>query len=81
LHRGPYYRITEHGYVYRIAAAGNPALNDPNSPTISVTAPDKTKTYSYEKLATDNPGDGDGEGGDLGGPGGDGGAEGGGADG
>jgi hypothetical protein len=81
LHRGPYYRITEDGYVYRIAAPGNPALNDPNAATFSITAPDGSKTYIYEKIAIDDPGDGDGAGGDLGGAGGDGGAEGGAADG
>jgi hypothetical protein len=80
LHQGPYYRIAENGYVYRIAAPGNPALSDPNAPTISITAPDGSKTYIKE-IATDDPGDGDGEGGDLGGTGGDGGAEGGAADG
>jgi hypothetical protein len=77
LHQGPYYRIAENGYVYRIAAPGNPALNDPNTATISITAPDKSKIYLNEKLATDDPGGGDGEGGDLSDPGGGGGAEGG----
>jgi hypothetical protein len=81
LHRGPYYKVTENGYVYRISAPSNPAINDPNAATISVTAPDKSKSYIYEKLATDDPGDGDGEGGDLSDAGGGGGAEGGAADG
>lgn len=81
LHRGPYYSITENGYVYRIAAPGNPALNDPDAATISITAPDKTKIFINLKIAMDDPGDGDGGGGDLGGTGGDGGAEGGAADG
>lgn len=78
LHQGPYYRITENGYVYRIAATGNPAFNDPNAATMSITAPDKSKVYIYQKIATDDPADGEGEEGDLGG---DGGAEGGAADG
>lgn len=81
LHRGPYYKITERGYVYRIAALGNPALNDLNAATISITAPDGNKTYINETIATDDPGDGDGQGGDLGDAGGTGGAEGGAADG
>ena len=80
LHRGPYYRIAENGYIYRIAAPGNPALNDSNAATISITAPDGSKTYFNEKIATDDPADGDGEGGNLG-DGADGGAEGGAADG
>jgi hypothetical protein len=80
LHRGPYFRISENGYVYRIAATGNPALNDPNAATISITAPDESKTYINEQIPTDDPGDGDGEGGDLSGEAG-GGAEGGAADG
>jgi len=60
MHRGPYYKISENGYVYRIAAEGSPALSDPNAATISITAPDGTKTYIYENLPTDDPGDGDG---------------------
>lgn len=64
LHQGPYYRMTENGYVYRIAAAGDPALNDSNAASISITMPDKTKTYIYENMPVDEPGDGDG--GDLG---------------
>jgi hypothetical protein len=75
LHQGPYFKISENGYVYRIAAEGNPALADPNAATISIKAPDGSKTYVYEKAPTDDPGDGDGEaggdpeagGGDLGG--------------
>lgn len=63
LHQGPYFKISENGYVYRIAAEGNPALTDPNAATISITAPDGSKTYFYDKVATDDPGDGDGEGG------------------
>ena len=74
LHQGPYYKISENGYVYRISAESNPALNDPNAATISITAPDGTKTYLNEQLPTDDPGDGDGDGGDLSG------AEGGGGD-
>lgn len=81
LHQGPYYRIAQDGYVYRIAAPGNPALNDPNAATISITAPDGSKTYVNEQIATDDPGDGGGEGGDLSGAGGDSGAGGGAADG
>jgi hypothetical protein len=81
LHQGPYYRIAQNGYIYRVAAPGNPALNDPNAATISVTAPDGSKTYVNEQIATDDPGDGAGEGGELGGTGGDTGAAGGAADG
>jgi hypothetical protein len=75
LHQGPYYKISENGYVYRIAAEGNPALNDPNAATISVTAPDGSKIYINEKIAMDDTADGDGDGGELdaGGEGGDGG--------
>jgi hypothetical protein len=65
LHQGPYYKISENGYVYRIAAEGNPALNDPNAATISITAPDGSKTYIYENLPIDDTADGDGEGGEL----------------
>jgi hypothetical protein len=65
LHQGPYYRISENGYIYRIAAPGNPALSDPNAATISVQAPDKSKTYINEKIPTDDPADGDGDGGEL----------------
>lgn len=67
LHQGPYYRISVNGYIYRIAAPGNPALSDPDAATISIQAQDGTKTYLNEKIATDDPGDGDGDGGDLGG--------------
>jgi hypothetical protein len=67
LHQGPYYKISENGYVYRIAADGNPALNDPNAATISITAPDGTKTYLNEQIPTDDPGDADPGDGDLGG--------------
>jgi hypothetical protein len=81
LHQGPYYRIAENGYVYRIAAPGNPALNDPDAVTISIMAPDKSKVYINVKIATDDPEDGDGGGGDLGEGVGGGGAEGGAADG
>jgi hypothetical protein len=75
LHRGPYFRITEDGYEYRIAAPGNPAFNDSNAATISVTAPDGTKTYINETMPEDMPGDelggggAEGEGGDGGGGG------------
>jgi hypothetical protein len=57
LHRGPYFRITDNGYVYRIAAPGNPALNDPNAATISITAHDGGKTYLNARIPTDDPGD------------------------
>lgn len=80
LHQGPYYRISENGYIYRIAAPGNPTLNDPDAVTISITAPDGSKTYLNERLPTDDPGDGDGDSGDLG-EGGDGGADAGAVDG
>ncbi len=66
LHSGPYFKISENGYVYRIAAPGNPTLNDPDAATISITTPDGSKTYINDKMATDDPGDGDGDGGDLG---------------
>jgi hypothetical protein len=81
LHRGPYFKISENGYVYRIAATGNPALRDPNAATISITAPDGSKTYITEQIPTDDPSDGGGEGGNLSGADGGGGAEGGAADG
>lgn len=63
LHQGPYFKISQNGYVYRIAAEGNPALNAPNAATISIKAPNGDKTYIYDKAPTDDPGDGDGEGG------------------
>src|SRR6185437_14415234 len=78
LHQGPYYKISENGYVYRIAAEGNPSLSDPNAATISITAPDGSKTYINEKISLDDPADGDGEGGEIDGAG-DGGVGGGGA--
>jgi len=77
LHQGPYYKISENGYVYRIAAEGNPSLSDPNAATISITAPDGSKTYINEKISLDDPADGDGEGGEIDGAG-DGGVDGGG---
>jgi hypothetical protein len=81
LHRGFYYRLSNNGYVYRIAGPGNPAFNGSDAATISITAPDGSKTYFNEKIATDDPADGDGEGGDLSGDGADGGAGAGAADG
>jgi hypothetical protein len=65
LHQGPYYKISENGYVYRIAAERNPALNDPHAATISITAPDGSKIYLYEDLPIDDTADGDGDGGEL----------------
>jgi hypothetical protein len=71
LHQGPYYKISENGYVYRIAAPGNPTLDDPNAITISITAQDGTKTYFNVRIPTDDPGDSDGSEGGLGDVGGD----------
>lgn len=57
MHRGPYFRITENGYEYRIAAPGNPAFNDPDAATISITAKDGSKAYINEAVPEDMPGD------------------------
>jgi hypothetical protein len=65
MHQGPYYKISENGYVYRIAAEGSPAFNDPHAATISITAPDGSKTYLYEDMPIDDTADGDGDGGEL----------------
>lgn len=59
LHQGPYFKISVNGRVYRIAAKGNPALDDPNAATMSISQKGQPKTYSYDRVATDNPGDGD----------------------
>ncbi|MBV9855963.1 MAG: hypothetical protein JOY82_15840 [Streptosporangiaceae bacterium] len=57
LHRGPYYKIAENRYIYRIAAFRNPTLADPNAITISIEAPDGTKVYLNQRMPTDVPGD------------------------
>jgi hypothetical protein len=66
LHRGDYANIAQDGYTYRIALEGNPALSDPNAPTLSITAPDKSKTYLKITMAEDVPADETGDGGDIG---------------
>ncbi|MGD0555346.1 MAG: hypothetical protein ABSA93_10240 [Streptosporangiaceae bacterium] len=73
MHQGPYFKISENGYVYRIAAEGNPALGDSNAATISISRKGEPKQYDYGNQPTDDPADGDGDGGDLGGEGGGGG--------
>jgi uncharacterized protein YukE len=57
LHRGPYVKITQNGYEFRIALEGNPALRDSDAATISIKAPDGTTLYINETIPEDMPGD------------------------
>jgi hypothetical protein len=55
IHKGPYVRISQNGEITRIALDGNPALSDPNAPTMSVTGQDGTVRYVNAKSPIEVP--------------------------